>query len=93
MGDLTVQEGDDWVRHKSILNPTFHLKKLKLMVPTMYASCSEMISNWEKLLYEKDSCDVDVQPYLANLSADIISRTTFGSNYEEGCFQQRVTGG
>ncbi|KAL6999703.1 hypothetical protein U1Q18_000859, partial [Sarracenia purpurea var. burkii] len=56
------------------------------MVPAMYSSCCEMISKWELSVSTKGngSCDLDVWPYLANLTGDMISRTAFGSNYEEG---------
>ncbi|CAL5403173.1 unnamed protein product [Camellia sinensis] len=77
-------EGEKWVKHRNVLNPAFHLEKLKHMVPTMCSSCCEMISKWEVLVSTKESCEVDVWPYLQNVTADMIFRTTFGSNYEEG---------
>ena len=43
-----------------------------------------MISQWEWLISEDGSCELDVRPYLENLSSDVISRTTLGSSYKEG---------
>ncbi|KAM0019667.1 putative secologanin synthase [Helianthus debilis subsp. tardiflorus] len=57
-------DGDQWVKHRKIINPAFHMEKLKHMVPAFYVSCSEMINKWEKLLTQKGSCEVDVWPYL-----------------------------
>lgn len=54
------------------------------MLPAMYLSCGEVVEKWKKLTTEKGRCEVDVWPFLENLSADVISRTAFGSNYEEG---------
>ena len=54
------------------------------MLPAFYLSCSEMISNWESLVSTEGMCELDVFPYLQTLTGDVISRTAFGSNYEEG---------
>jgi hypothetical protein len=43
-----------------------------------------MISKWKALLSSDGTCEIDVCPFLQNLSCDVISRTAFGSSYEEG---------
>ncbi|CAL5403190.1 unnamed protein product [Camellia sinensis] len=84
IGGIAFYEDEQWAKHRRILNPAFHMEKLKNMLPSMYLCCSEMMSKWEMLLSEKSSCDLDVQSYLDNLTGDVISRTAFGSSYEEG---------
>lgn len=55
------------------------------MLPAMHLSCSEMIKEWEMLTEGLDKiCELDVQPYMEALTSDVISRTSFGSNYQEG---------
>lgn len=54
------------------------------MLPAFYISCTEMINKWEEMLKMESSCEVDVWPYLQTLSSDVISRTAFGSSFEEG---------
>ncbi|XP_018491137.2 cytochrome P450 72A13-like isoform X1 [Raphanus sativus] len=78
-------EGDKWANHRRIINPAFHLKKIKNMVPAFYHCCSEVVCQWESLVSDKESpCEVDVWPWLVNLTADVISHTSFGSSYKEG---------
>ncbi|KAI7737129.1 hypothetical protein M8C21_013249 [Ambrosia artemisiifolia] len=81
---LLDAEGDQWVKHRKIINPAFHMEKLKNMVPAFYASCNEMIEKWEELVYTENSCEVDVWPHLQTFSSAVISRTAFGSNFKEG---------
>ncbi|KAK9092530.1 hypothetical protein Syun_027441 [Stephania yunnanensis] len=54
-----------------------------MMVPAIYASCSELVERWENLVSD-GSCELDVWPDLQNLTGDVISRTAFGSNYKQG---------
>ncbi|KAK6933413.1 Cytochrome P450 [Dillenia turbinata] len=54
------------------------------IVPAVHLSCDEMISSWEKLLEDQELTELDVNLHLRDLTADIIARAAFGSNYEEG---------
>ncbi|WVZ00173.1 hypothetical protein V8G54_026242 [Vigna mungo] len=81
---LANLEGEKWKMHRKIINPAFHLEKLKVMLPTFMQCCDDMISKWEVMLSSQEKCEIDVWPFLQKLTRDIISRTAFGSSYEEG---------
>ncbi|WOH00779.1 hypothetical protein DCAR_0520154 [Daucus carota subsp. sativus] len=84
LGGLISSEDAKWSRDRKIMNPAFHLEKLKRMLPAIHQSCDEMIRKWETLVLKVGSAEIDVWPSLEDLSGDVISRTAFGSNYEEG---------
>ncbi|CAE5967293.1 unnamed protein product [Arabidopsis arenosa] len=84
-GGLASYKGDKWASHRRIINPAFHLEKIKNMIPAFYHCCSEVVCQWEKLFTDKESpLEVDVWPWLVNMTADVISHTAFGSSYKEG---------
>jgi hypothetical protein len=49
------------------------------MLHTFYQSSNDMISQWENFIGEEGSCELDVWPYIENLSGDVISRSAFGN--------------
>ncbi|CAI0387485.1 unnamed protein product [Linum tenue] len=81
---LTVLEGEKWAKHRKIINPAFHLEKLKGMLPAFGLSCSNMIAQWNEMVGPQGTCEVDAWPELQKLTMDAISRAAFGSSYEQG---------
>lgn len=81
---LPKYEGEKWAKHRKIVNPAFHMQKLKLMVSAFCLSCDEMLNEWKKAISLNESRELDVLPFVDNLAGDMLSRTLFGSNYEEG---------
>ncbi|KAK4285805.1 hypothetical protein QN277_002453 [Acacia crassicarpa] len=81
---LVNYNGDQWAKHRRIINPAFNVEKLKIMLPLFYGSINDMACKWGKMLSSNGSCDIDVWPFLQNVTCDVISRTAFGSSYEEG---------
>lgn len=57
---------------------------LQDMLPAFQVACENMLSKWETHFSSKETCELDVWPYLCTFSADAISRAAFGSNFEEG---------
>ncbi|KAI9083500.1 hypothetical protein K1719_034442 [Acacia pycnantha] len=79
-------EDDKWAKHRKIINPAFYLEQLKVLIPSFSQSSNDMIRKWENMLSSSSdgTCEMDVQPWIKNFTEDAISRTAFGSSFEEG---------
>ncbi|KAM0933123.1 putative secologanin synthase [Dioscorea sansibarensis] len=81
---LSSLEGEVWAQRRKLINPAFHLEKLKEMVPAFQTSCIGLAEKWEKLVSVEGYCELDVWPEFQSLTGDVISRSAFGSSFEEG---------
>ncbi|CAO2161915.1 unnamed protein product [Urochloa humidicola] len=83
---VSTHQGAKWARHRRIINPAFHLDKLKRMLPAFASCCGDLVSRWEGLAAAGGgkACEVDVWPEMQRLTGDVISRAAFGSSYLEG---------
>ena len=54
------------------------------MLPVFATCCINVINRWEKIMSSEGSSEIDIWPEFQNLTGDVISRTAFGSSYQEG---------
>ncbi|KAF5732847.1 hypothetical protein HS088_TW17G00380 [Tripterygium wilfordii] len=82
---ILSSSGPIWAHQRRIIAPEFYLDKIKDMVNLMVDSTRLVLNSWESRI-EKEGrlADINIEEDLRNLSADIISRACFGSNYSEG---------
>ncbi|KAF3339940.1 Cytochrome P450 72A15 [Carex littledalei] len=83
-GGLIMYDGEKWAKHRRILNPAFHVEKLKRMLPAFATCCDELVDRWENSVGPDGSFELDVWPEMKILTGDVISRAAFGSSYQEG---------
>lgn len=57
---------------------------MQAWVPDIVTNVINAMKRWEKEHEEKEEFEVDVFKELNDLSAEVISRTAFGSSFEEG---------
>lgn len=53
-------------------------------MPGMVSSVTKMLNHWEEKIGEKDELEVEIHEEFHNLSAEILSKTALGSNFEKG---------
>ncbi|XP_077216501.1 cytochrome P450 714C2-like [Tasmannia lanceolata] len=81
-GILTAN-GQMWSRQRKIIAPELFMDKVKGMVSLMVESTISMLESWESRIGSEGGI-IRVDEDFRSLSADVISRTCFGSSYSKG---------
>ncbi|TYH12483.1 hypothetical protein ES288_A06G070600v1 [Gossypium darwinii] len=83
---LLSLKGEKWAHHRKIISPTFHMENLKLLVPVVAQSVIEMVEKWSALIKRSKSGEIEIEvcEWFQSLTEDVITRTAFGSSYEDG---------
>ncbi|KAH7538026.1 hypothetical protein FEM48_Zijuj03G0155700 [Ziziphus jujuba var. spinosa] len=80
---LVMVEGDDWVRHRRLINPAFSPANLKGMARSMVESATNMLNKWTTLI-NSGHPEIDVERDISSTAGEIIAKTSFGKNYQNG---------
>ncbi|KAJ1274528.1 hypothetical protein BS78_05G069400 [Paspalum vaginatum] len=82
---LIMVEGADWARHRRVVAPAFAVDKVKMMAGAMAACAGEVVrAGAEAAAAAGGEATVEVGRHFRELTADVISRTAFGSSYRRG---------
>lgn len=81
---LVGLDGEKWAIHRRIINHAFNMETVKGWISEMVDSTAKLLEKWEEVTSASDQFEMDVHKEFHKLSAGIISRTAFGSSYEEG---------
>jgi len=56
-----------------------------MLIPIFCQSCDDMINKLDNVVSSSNgACELDVWPFVLNVSSDILARAGFGSSFEEG---------
>ncbi|XP_057968203.1 cytochrome P450 734A1-like [Malania oleifera] len=81
---LLSLKGQKWAHHRKIISPTFHMENLKLSIPAVAKSVTEMLDKWSEMADSDGEVEIEVSEWFQTLTEDVITRTAFGSSYEDG---------
>ncbi|EPS72942.1 hypothetical protein M569_01814 [Genlisea aurea] len=81
---LLMANGREWYHRRHIIAPAFTGEKLKSYAASMVECSLELMGRLERSMAEKEDNEVEIGEHMTRLTADIISRTEFGGDYQKG---------
>ncbi len=75
---LLSSDGEQWLRHRRLIQPVFQSQYLRAFVPTIDSSTEEMIENWNAKA--RSGQDIDIVSEMMRLTMTIAARVLFESD-------------
>jgi cytochrome P450 len=73
---LLANEGEIWRRHRSLVQPAFHRRRLELLVGTVVNAVAEVSARWDR--HARSGQPVDVGAEMGWLTLAIVTRALYG---------------
>ncbi|KAK9269201.1 hypothetical protein L1049_000970 [Liquidambar formosana] len=81
---LLSLKGEKWAHRRKIITPTFHMENLRMLIPVVATSVTEMLDKWMEMSSDSGEVEIEVSEWFQTLTEDVITKTAFGSSYQEG---------
>lgn len=73
---LPVLEGDEWKRHRQLMQPSFRLTELRKIADLSIELAGSILERWFK---ESDTAEVDIDNEMAKLTLYVVAQALFGA--------------
>jgi cytochrome P450 len=74
---LLTSEGDDWRRHRRLLQPLFSRRDVTTFGPAITEAAGRMLTGWSRL---PDGAQLDVAAAMGKLALDVVGRALFSTD-------------
>ncbi len=74
---LLTSEGEDWRRHRRLIQPLFTRRDVRNFGPVMTEAAARMLKGWDD---RPEGSHIDVALQMSSLALDVVGRALFGSD-------------
>ncbi len=78
---LLTSDGEEWLQHRRLIQPTFHRQRIDAFGPMMTEAVEKMLFGWEEKAHSGQTVDVDQA--MMNLALEILGKAMLGIDLSE----------